>query len=158
MAEMNIEHINPFLIATKSVLQNMCNLELNAGAPYVKSERFDASTTVICLGVVGQIKGQVLLAFKNEVACDIASKMCMGMPVPELDDMALSALCELGNMVFGNAATVLSTKNILIDITPPSIIQGNFRIETNYAQNICIPFTYEGDKTIEVDVSLRAEG
>ncbi len=152
--EMNIEHINPFLIATKKVLKDMCGVDLVVGTPYIKKERFNEDTVVICLGVTGMIKGQVILALNNSAACDIASKMCM-MPVNQLDDLSLSALCELGNMVFGNAATVLSTKNILIDITPPTIIRGNFSIANNFAQNVCIPFKYDGDKTIEVDVSVK---
>ena len=154
MSQMNIEHINPFLIATKSVLQGMCGIELNAGAPYVKNGQFNEESVVICLGVTGQIKGQVLLACTNSAACAIASKMCM-MPITVLDELSLSALCELGNMVFGNAATVLSTKDIIIDITPPTVIQGNFTIANNFAQNVCIPFKFDGDKTIEVDVSVK---
>lgn len=152
--EMNIEHINPFLIATKSVLHDMCGVDLAVGTPYVKKEKFNQDTVVICLGVTGKIKGQVLLALNNSAACDIASRMCM-MPITALDDLSLSALCELGNMVFGNAATVLSTKGIIIDITPPTVIQGNFSIANNFAQNVCIPFKFDGDKFIEVDVSVK---
>lgn len=154
MSEMNIEYINPFLVSASSVLQSMCGMQLAAGKPYVRESQFDEGSVVICIGVTGQIGGQVLLAFHNDIACEIASKMCM-MPIEALDDISLSALCELGNMVLGNAATVLSTKNILIDITPPTVIQGNFHIDNSYAKNICIPLTYDGNKTIEVDISLK---
>lgn len=155
MAEqMKIEYVNPFLVAATSVLSNMCGLQLTAGKPYVKTTSFDNNSIVISLGVTGQVTGQVLIAFQNNVACDIASKMCM-MPIAELDELSLSALSELGNMILGNAATVLSTKGIIIDITPPSIIQGNFHIGGSFAQNICVPLTYEGDKTIEFDISLK---
>ena len=46
--------------------------------------------------------------------------MMMGMPVTALDDMSASAINELGNMMMGNAATILSTKGIAMDITPPT--------------------------------------
>ena len=115
--EMNIEHINPFLVATKSVLRDMCGVDLAVGTPYVKKEKFNEDTAV--------------------------------------DDLSLSALCEVGIMFFGNAATVLSTKCIIIDITPPTVIQGNFSIANNFAQNVCIPFKFDGDKSIEVDVSVK---
>lgn len=153
MAQMNSEYINPFLVAAASVMQTACGIKLTAGTPYVKTTSFDDSSIVICLGVTGQLGGQVLLAFHKDVALDIASKMCM-MPVSELDELSKSALSELGNMVLGNAATVLSTKNVIIDITPPAIVQGNFSIERIYAQNICIPMTYDGDKLIEFDISI----
>ncbi len=153
---MNAEYINSFLISASSVLQNACGISLTSGRPYVKTTVFDGNSVVICIGITGQIAGQVLLSFRKEVACEIASKMCM-MSKTELDELALSALSELGNMIIGNAATVLSTKNVIIDITPPTIIQGNFTMERIYAQNICIPMTFEGDRLIEVDVSI-AEG
>ncbi len=153
MAQMNIEYINPFLVAASSVLQTACGIKLTAGKPYVKSNSFDDTSVVICIGVTGQLGGQVLLACHRTVALDIASKMCR-MPVAVLDELSMSALSELGNMVLGNAATVLSTKNVIIDITPPSIVQGNFTMSNIYAQNICIPMTYDGDKLIEFDVSI----
>ena len=153
-SEMKIEYINPFLVAATSVLSNVCGVKLSAGKPYVKTTSFDESSVVISLGVTGQVSGQVLIAVHQNVACDIASKMCM-MPITQLDDLSMSALSELGNMMLGNAATLLSTKGILIDNTPPSIITGNFYIGSSFAQNICVPLTYEGDKTIEFDISLR---
>ena len=122
--------------------------------PYVKTNYFDDDSVVINVGVTGQVNGGVLVAFKENVACDIASKMCM-MPISNLDEISMSALCELGNMILGNAATVLSTKNYVVDITPPSIIQGKFHITGAFTQNICVPLTYEGDKVIELDISLR---
>lgn len=156
MTTMNSEYINAFLVSAASVLQNACGISLSAGKPYVKKTSFDGNSVVICIGITGQVGGQVLLAFRNDVACDIASKMCM-MPITDLDELSLSALSELGNMILGNAATVLSTKNITIDITPPTIIQGNFKVENIFAQNICIPMTFDGDKLIEVDVSVTEE-
>lgn len=154
MADMKIEYVNPFLVAATSVLSNTCGISLKAGKPYVKTTSFDNSSVVISLGVTGQVTGQVLIAFHNTVALDIASKMCM-MPIAALDELSLSALSELGNMILGNAATVLSTKGIIIDITPPSIIQGNFLIAGSFAQNICVPLTYEDNKVIEFDISLK---
>lgn len=153
MAEMNGEYINAFLVASSSVLQTACGITLTAGKPYVKTTSFEPTSLVICLGVTGQIGGQVLIACHKDVACDIASKMCM-MPITQLDELSLSALSELGNMILGNAATVLSTKNVIVDITPPMIIQGDFKMDRVYAQNICLPMTYEGNKVVEFDVSL----
>ena len=151
---MKSEHVNAFLVAATSVLQTMCSLKLTPGTPYVKNTAFEDDSVVICIGVTGQIRGQVLLAFKNEVACDIASKMCM-MTISELDELSMSALSELGNMILGNAATVLSTHGVIVDITTPSIIQGTFTIENTRVKNVCVPTTYDGDKLIEIDISLE---
>ncbi len=154
MADMNIEYINPFLMAATQVMKDVCQLKLEMGKPYVKPTEFEKESIVVSIGITGQIRGQVLLSFNTEVACDLASRMCF-MEIKQLDDISVSALSELGNMVLGNAATVLSTKGIIVDITPPSIIQGDFRLSSAYAQNICIPLTYDGGKVIELDVSLK---
>lgn len=158
MADMNVEYINPFLMAATQVMKDMCQLQLAVGKPYVKATEFEKDSIVVSIGITGEVRGQVLLAFSMEVACDLASKMCF-MPITTLDELSISALSELGNMILGNAATVLSTKGIGIDITPPSIIQGNFKLASAYAKNVCIPITYDGgSKLIELDISLKKEG
>lgn len=156
MDDLNVEYINVFLMAATQVIKDVCHINFEVGKPYVKETAFDGDSVVVNIGLTGQMRGQVLLAMPSQVACDIASKMCF-MQIEQLDDMSLSALSELGNMIFGNAATVLSTKGIVIDITPPSIIQGKFKLSNAYAKNICVPLNYDTDKLIELDISIKRE-
>lgn len=100
---MKVEHIQPFLTSANTVLSMTCQTTFTAGKPYVKSNEFNNDNIVICVGVTGQLYGQVLLSFGSDTALDIASKMCM-MPVTELNEFSMSALSELGNMILGNAA------------------------------------------------------
>lgn len=153
MAGMNADHINPFLIAATKILKDMCFVDVKIGKPYVKNTEFNEDTLVIMIGITGEIRGQVMIAFSNATACNIASKMIM-MPVEVMDDLTMSAICELGNMILGNAATVFSTKGIAIDITPPTLCMGNMSFSNNYTQNICIPLIYEDDKVLEINVAI----
>lgn len=154
MAEMNVEYINPFLAAATSILRDMCQINTKMGAPYVKTNEFASESVIIIIGVTGELRGQVVVGLPMPVACDIASRMIM-MPVTEMNELTMSALSELGNMILGNAATILSTKNIGIDITPPTMCQGTMTISSLYAKNICIPLTYDDNKVIELDVALK---
>lgn len=156
MAGMNADHINPFLIAGTQVLKNMCFVDAQIGKPYLKDATFTSDSLVIIIGVTGEMRGQVMIAFENAVACDIASKMCM-MPITQLDELSTSAICELGNMIMGNTATVFSTKGIGIDITPPTVCMGDVAFTTGFAKNICIPIIYDGNKTIEFNIALKGE-
>lgn len=156
MADMNVEYINVFLMAATQVMKDVCHINFGVGKPYVKPTEFEAESVVVNIGITGQMRGLVLLAMHNDVACDIAGKMCF-MPIEKLDEISMSALSELGNMIFGNAATVLSTKGIVVDITPPSIIQGNFKLSNAYAKNICVPLSYDGNKLVELDISIKKE-
>ena len=103
------------------------------------------------------MRGQVFLGMDTSTACDIASRMMMGMPVETLDDMANSAISELGNMIMGNAATIFANQKILIDITPPTLCRGSLKISTPNTQNICIPLVSEEGIQIDMDVAIRKE-
>lgn len=151
---MKVEHIQPFLTSANTVLSMTCQTTFKAGKPYVKSNEFNDDSIVICVGVTGQLSGQVLLTFSINTALSVASKMCM-MEMTELNDISMSALSELGNMILGNAATVFSTQGILIDITPPTLVRGFFRIDNAYAKNICIPLHMDDGQIIEIDVAVK---
>lgn len=153
MAGMNAEHINPFLIASTKILKDMCSVDVKIGKPYVKNTEFKDDTLVIMIGITGEIRGQVMIAIANDIACSLASKMIM-MPITKMDELSTSAIGELGNMILGNAATIFSTKGIGIDITPPTLCAGDVSFSNNYTQNICVPLLLEENKAIEINVAV----
>ena len=57
-------------------------------------------------------------------------------------------------MIMGNAATIFSTKQIGIDITPPVMIIGSVEIST-VTSNICIPIHLDERNSMEINVSLK---
>ena len=61
---------------------------------------------------------------------------------------------ELGNMMMGNAATILSTKGIAMDITPPTLCRGNVYLKQSYSQNICVPLTSD-EIHMELDIAIN---
>ena len=150
---MNAEHINPFLMAAKKVLQDICFVDASIQKPTLKEAKFSSDVWLIMIGVTGEMQGQVVIALTEKSACGIASKMCMT-EIKEIDDFGASALGELGNMVMGNAATVFSSNGIGIDITPPTLSHGEVTLTTTYAQNLCVPLTFE-DTTLELFLALK---
>lgn len=157
MATLSAEHINPFLMAAKKVLQDMCFVEVGIQKPVLKEARFSSNNWVIIIGVTGEMRGQVLVAMTEESACAIASKMCMT-EVKTIDDFAASALSELGNMVMGNAATVFSSNGLGIDITPPALSHGEVSFSSSYAKTLCVPLIFaDGSGDIELFLALKQE-
>ena len=150
----NVEYINPFLMAATNINKDICQIDMQVGKPYVKQTAFADDSVIIMIGITGEMRGSVIIALTYNKALEIASKMMMGMPVTELDEMATSAISELGNMIMGNAATILSTKGVGIDITPPTLCRGNLTITQSYTKNICIPLSGD-DITIELDVAVK---
>lgn len=155
MARISAEHVNTFLMAATKVISEACNLTPRVGKPYIRNSNYTEDSIVIMIGVTGEMQGQVMLVFKKEVALAIASKM-MFMEVTQLDEISTSAICELGNMIMGNASTVFSTKNIGIDITPPTMCEGNFSMSGAVA-NMCIPIYINDNDFVELDLCVKQD-
>ncbi|MBR1567660.1 MAG: chemotaxis protein CheX [Lachnospiraceae bacterium] len=155
MARISAEHVNTFLMAATKVISEACMLQPKVGKPSIRSGSYTNDSIVIMIGVTGEMQGQVLLVFKKEVALTIASKM-MFMEVTQLDEISTSAICELGNMIMGNASTVFSTKNIGIDITPPTMCEGNFTVSGAVA-NMCIPIYINDTDFVELDLCVKQD-
>lgn len=143
------EHVNPFIISICKIMKDMCMIDLKIGKPSMSTGTYAKDASIIRLGLVGALRGEVLLNIDHSTAIGIVSKMVM-MPVEAIDELGQSAISELGNMVAGNAATVFSNKDILIDITPPSYSVGA-DYQPDVPQVFRIPFTCEaGGITVDV--------
>lgn len=151
MASVSVEHINTFLMAAKKILNDACQVDVTIGKPALRETALAEDSVVITVGLIGDMQGQVMMDLPLETACDIASKMCM-MPIAEMNEISISALSELGNMIMGNAATLFSAKEIAMDITTPALSRGNEAFTGN-AKNISVPLTYEGSKIIGLNIS-----
>ena len=154
---LDVNNINPFLQSTMSVFESVAQMTLAVGKPAMADFSFGSPTYTITVGVVGQMKGQAVLAMDVENAKMIASKMMFGMPITELDEMACSALNELSNMIMGNTATVFSTQGRLIDITPPiSMIGTDLQIKSDI-DPIAVPLMYEGAEFLKLYICVYEE-
>lgn len=124
-------------------------VDLKIGTPSIRNKNFSSDSSLIRLGLVGQLRGEVILNIEHDAALGVVSKMMM-MPVESIDAIGESAISELGNMVAGNAATVFANNNILIDITPPSYCLGESY--TNYEEQLfSVPFTSDiGQLSIDI--------
>lgn len=153
---LNVEYINPFIQAAQIVMKELCQIEAKLGKPYLSKPSYQGSSLMVIIGITGDLRGQVLINMAPEAACKIASNMMMGMPVDELNDMAVSAISELGNMILGNAATIFFNNDISIDISPPSICLGeNMSISVTDSQTICVPLIFDEDQIIEINIAMK---
>ena len=75
------------------------------------------------IGVSGRLEGNVLYGFNEESAVKIVSTM-IGEEVEDIqNDLALSALGEIANMITGSAATLLAQAGNPCQISPPVIVE-----------------------------------
>ena len=153
---MNVEYINPFIEASKSILKQMTGIEATLGKIYLKNSPYYSGNIMVIVGLTGKMRGQVMFSMAVNTATKIASYMMGGMPVEQLDEMAKSAISELTNMILGNAATILYNKGIGIEITPPSFLMGeNMQVYSNKIQTICVPLVLGEGSTVEIDITVE---
>ena len=146
---MKAEHINPFIISVSKIMKDICMLDLKIGKPFIKDDKYEEDSSLIKLGIIGALKGEVVLNLHYETALAVISKMMM-MPVAEIDAIGQSAISELGNMIAGNAATVFANNSIIIDITTPDYCTG-IEYQTSSKKMFCVPFASDiGELSINI--------
>lgn len=153
---MKVEHINPFISAIKEVLNENFGMGMVAKKPFLKEYPAKLSDLIIMIGITGKLRGQVIFNMKESMGKMIASKMMMGMPVDKIDDMAESAISEMGNMVMGHVATNFSKDGMIIDITPPTLLIGSGVLVNSISKRaLCIPFECPKGEQIQLDIAFE---
>ena len=100
---MDVKYINPFIDSFYNILPQIGFSNVTREEVTVKNS-VESLGILINLGIVGDIKGNIVYNIQGENGKKIASKMMMGLPVEELNEMAQSALSELSNMLTANAS------------------------------------------------------
>lgn len=87
---------------------------------------------VVCIiGIVGDLRGNVIYAMSAEAAKKTAGIMMGGMELDDFDEIAQSAISELGNMLAATACTELSQIKINVDVSTPTLMIGTFNINAS---------------------------
>ncbi len=152
---MKVEYLNPFIQAAQGVLQTLLSADVELGKVFLKDSPFLVSDMVIMIGVVGEIRGQICLELTTETAEKIVSGMMDGIPVVTMDDIGISAVAELGNMIMGNACTMFAKNSVNIDITPPSVLIGDQIRISNKVATIVIPLIITNYGNININVTAE---
>jgi len=84
------------------------------------------------------------------------SAMMGGYVISEIDEMGRSAISELGNMISGNASTILYNQGVRVDITPPKLIQSAQSAGFNATQALTIPLIMDGIGELDIQVLIAS--
>lgn len=153
---MRVDFINPFIESADHVFAQLMDETLTKGRLSLKMADMPYPNVCIVLGVVGDIAGQVIYGASEESAVAIASAMMMGVPVEELNDMAKSAISELGNMITGRATMGLEKVGYRVGISPPTIITGtDVRMASPKTQILVVPLSSPRIPSFDIHVGLE---
>lgn len=118
---MRVEHINPFILSLKNVLQTMLACEARRGTISLKQDNRATHPVSGVIGLSGNAVGTVVLSVSEAFALKAASTMLMA-EATELDADVLDAVGELTNMVAGRAKAELEEFELMVSL--PNVITG----------------------------------
>lgn len=150
---MEDKYSEPFVQSAIDIVAIICGQTLTQGEAYIHRHTEIGNAVAVYLGIVGQLQGYVLIRFSEENAKTIAGTM-IGMLIEAIDDMVISALSELGNMIMGGASTGLAVEGIITDITTPTLLQGTVQIKQAGMTPVSVPL-FNDSLRIVLDIALK---
>lgn len=151
---MQAEYINPFLESASIVIEQVVNVRPTSGKLEIKDVKMIENYIWIQIGMTGQMNGDIVFGLQEEVALKMVSAMMGGFVVTEIDEMSKSAISELGNMISGNASTLLYNQGVTVDITPPKIIESAEAAGYTPKRALTIPLKIGGIGQLDIQVII----
>lgn len=155
--KIDVNFINPFLVATIGVLKIQANVIAKPGQPYKCSpkDRYFGDVS----GVIGLIseafEGAVVFSFPEKTFLEIMSGM-LGEKIETLTQELSDGAGELTNIIFGQAKVVLNQQGFGIKTAIPTVVTGanhNVQAQTN-GPRVALPFeSSAGPFTVEICLS-----
>lgn len=151
---MDVNHINSILQSFSNVMPQLGMSNVEKKGVSLREKLIESPGIIVIIGLAGDIKGNIIYGMTVEDAKKIASIMMMGMPVENFDELSQSAISELINMLTANVATNFSNDNIFIDISTPTLVQGEFIANASSDEVICVKMGVN-EMTIDVNISFQ---
>ena len=119
---MKAEFVNAFLSPALDVWKKELGEELTYQGAHSVTGTFTTEDLTAIIGVTGGLKGNVFYELSRGTALAVASAMCGSTFVDELDEVGLSAIGELANIITGNATIELAAAQYVCEISPPVLL------------------------------------
>lgn len=154
--DMNAEHINAFIEATKETFKSMCNVTFyrNGSIKKISGEIVDADELMAICGLTGDIKGAVMLTAPLETGRQIVSSFLME-EIKEVNCDLMDGWGEIVNILAGSAAAKIT--DFKMNLALPSVVVG--RNAKFYAKAgtpfVMVPMIIEKMGTFNLGVSME---
>lgn len=117
---MRMELIQPFINAADAVLAEGLNSSIRVNDVTMAEEAYRRKGIAAVVTVAGDIEGRIILDLETATAVKIATMLGAG-DLSETDQLVRETICELANLVIGNAITSLNDQGYKFKINPPEL-------------------------------------
>jgi chemotaxis protein CheX len=118
---MNADYINPFLLSTASVFEQMLGMELVREAPFIRKAFSPQYEVTGIIGLTGKTTGTVAVSLPREMALSITEKL-LGERPPDVNAQVIDAIGEVTNMIAGSAKSRL--EHLQLSLGLPTVVTG----------------------------------
>ena len=140
---MDAEVVNKFLKAASSILTDYFSVSVKSvGDLHVVVSTSALEPVTVIIDLIGDLRGQFLLGFSQDAALKLVRQMMGNSQYPALDDVGMSALAELGNMITGQTSTSLAAMGYTCDMAPPMVATGDeINMQFSVPKLLSLPIT-----------------
>jgi chemotaxis protein CheX len=117
---MKMELIQPFISATDAVLAETLGCSTKVSDVSMDEQGYRRQGVAALVVIRGDIEGRVILDLESVTAVKAASTLA-GAEVQESAAIVHETVCELANMVIGNAVTLLNDQGFHFKVAPPEV-------------------------------------
>jgi chemotaxis protein CheX len=116
---MKMELIQPFLNSADAVLSEMLGSPTKIEDVAMDEQVYRRAGLAALISIEGELRGRVILDFDESTAVKLTAKLA-GVPTPSEPEVR-DAVCEVANMIIGNAVTLLNDEGFQFRVQPPAI-------------------------------------
>ncbi|GGH76684.1 chemotaxis protein CheX [Pullulanibacillus pueri] len=142
-------YITDLLNASIKSIKNVISIENSISKPKRLDHTFHINYGVL-IGFVGEIRGKLMITGEMPVFSTIAEQL-FGMPLE--GEMLKSFTGELGNMIAGGISTDIGNQGVAIDITAPTIIEGDSNL-SGFTKGIQIDVVFNSGQEFSLSLLI----
>lgn len=153
---MEAKYANTFIKGAQHVFNADMGIELHREYLRKASSPTPSLPISIIIGMTGEIRGQVVFSLDRDMAYAITEKTLPGKSKEDIEKYQNSTVSELANMITGQASKLMAGENMVIEITPPSVMTGTMLMEFPEMTTISLGLI-TGIGRFEINIAIEEE-
>lgn len=117
----DLDVVNAFSKSAVSLLRNSCSIEIHSGNISIHQSLNHIRGIIAFVGIIGDFEGRILINMEKKASFSISSAL-NNEEINSIDEIHISSMKELANMIAAGAINELALLHISLDITPPAIL------------------------------------
>jgi chemotaxis protein CheX len=154
---MRLELIQPFINSADAVFAEALNCTTRVDGLSMEEQRYQRQGMAALVAISGEIEGRVIVDMEPETALRAASQLA-GEAVAASDELARETVCELANLVIGNAITTLNDRGFRFKVHPPEFHDASEGLQgSEDTEAVVLSFETETGR-VYVNIAIRHKG